>query len=199
MNERSAAKALNAAGADKVLRHALIDRIEHWLMAICVLVLLGTAFLPIFGVDFAWVDIHWITGIVLIIAVLIHIARSVFWKSLMSMWLGAADLRDLIGTARWNLRQTDREPAKPGKYTVAQKLIHHGFAVAVLTTMVTGACMLAKIDTPWWQRNPYFLSDPTWGIVYVLHGVAALLLIAMVKFRMSISRCGQRKYCLRVP
>ncbi len=85
-----------------------------------------------------------------------------------------------MATARWNLRRTDRAPAKPGKYSVAQKFIHHAFALAVLTTIVTGACMLAKIDTPWWERNPFFFSDPTWGIVYVLHGIASLLLITMV-------------------
>ena len=52
--------------------------------------------------------------------------------------------------------------------------------VAVLTTLVTGGFMLLRIDTPWWQRNPYLFADATWGIVYVLHGLAALLLITMV-------------------
>jgi len=69
---------------------------------------------------------------------------------------------------------------KLGKYSVAQKLIHHAFAVVVLTTLVTGGFMLARIDTPWWQRNPYLLADGTWGIIYVLHGLAALMLVTMV-------------------
>ena len=63
---------------------------------------------------------------------------------------------------------------------MAQKLIHHVFAVVVLATLVTGGLMLARIDSPWWQRNPYLLADDTWGIVYVVHGLAALLLITMV-------------------
>jgi cytochrome b subunit of formate dehydrogenase len=72
-------------------------------------------------------------------------------------------------------------PARlPGKYSVAQKLIHHAFTAVVLTTLVTGSLMLLRIDTPWWQRNPYLLADATWGIVYVLHGLAALTLITMV-------------------
>ena len=52
--------------------------------------------------------------------------------------------------------------------------------MVVLTTLVTGALMLLRIDTPWWQRNPYLLADATWGIVYVLHGLAALMLVTMV-------------------
>ena len=45
---------------------------------------------------------------------------------------------------------------------------------------ITGAMMMVKIDTPWWERNPYWLSDEAWGVVYVLHGLSALLLITMV-------------------
>jgi cytochrome b subunit of formate dehydrogenase len=71
-------------------------------------------------------------------------------------------------------------PRKLGKYSIAQKLIHHAFTAVVLTTLVTGTLMLLRIDTPWWQRNPYLLADSTWGIVYVLHGLAALLLVTMV-------------------
>ena len=41
--------------ADKVVRHAGPDRLIHWLIALSVLVLLATGFLPILGVDFDWV------------------------------------------------------------------------------------------------------------------------------------------------
>ena len=53
-------------------------------------------------------------------------------------------------------------------------------AAVVLTTVVTGGFLLLRIDSPWWQRNPYVLADSTWGIVYVLHGLAALMLVTMV-------------------
>jgi cytochrome b subunit of formate dehydrogenase len=69
---------------------------------------------------------------------------------------------------------------KPGKYSFAQKLIHLAFTVVVLTAIATGGLMMVKIDTPWWDRNPYWISDASWGIVYVLHGLSALLLITMV-------------------
>jgi formate dehydrogenase subunit gamma len=163
----------------RVIRHALADRLVHWLCAACVLTLLGTAFLPIVGVEFGWVTIHWVTGLVLTAAVLFHIVRVLVRGTLGSMWLGRADVADAMDIARSTLER--KLPVRrPGKYSVAQKFIHHAFAVVVLTTLVTGGMMLARIDTPWWQRNPYLLADATWGIVYVLHGLAALLLITMV-------------------
>ena len=168
-----------APTAGKVVRHALVDRAVHWISAACVLTLLATAFLPILGLPFGWVTIHWVTGLVLIVAVLLHIVRVLWRRTLASMWVGSADVGDAlaVGRATLRLRTVVR---KVGKYSTAQKLIHHAFAVLVLTTIVTGALMLARIDTPWWQRNPYWLADATWGVVYVLHGLAALVLITMV-------------------
>ena len=165
--------------ADRIVRHASADRVLHWVTAACVLTLLGTAFLPIVGVEFGWVTIHWITGLVLGVAVLLHIVRVVVRGTWGAMWIGRADLADaadVVGAAFRRSLPTRR----PGKYSVAQKLIHLAFAVVVLTTLVTGSLMLLRIDTPWWQRNPYLLADATWGIVYVLHGLAALMLVTMV-------------------
>jgi len=180
VNQTARAKESDQALAEKIVRHALIDRVAHWLMAGCVLILLVTAFFPILGVEFAWVTIHWVTGLVLVFSVLAHTLRSLLFKSLKSMWFGAADLRDVLSNLAWNLRRTNQPPSKPGKYSVAQKLIHHGFAAVVLMTMLTGCLMLAKIDTPWWERNPYFLGDFVWGIVYIVHDLSALTLITMV-------------------
>lgn len=168
------------SAADKIVRHALVDRAFHWITAASVLILLATAFLPIVGIEFGWVTIHWITGLALLVAVVFHTVRALIWQDLRSMWIGAADLRDAAAIVRTTLR-TSRDPLpKPGKYSFAQKLIHHLFALVVLTTLVTGCLMLTRIDTPWWRRNPYWLADQIWGIVYVLHGLAALLLITMV-------------------
>lgn len=165
---------------DKVLRHAGVDRLNHWLIAACVLILLATAFLPILGVDFAWVAIHWWTGLVLIAAVLAHILRVLFGRRLGAILIGRQDLREAFAIAAKTLRRPGVKVPKPGKYSFAQKLIHLAFTVVVLVAIVTGALMMAKVDTPWWERNPYWLSEPTWGVVYVLHGLSALLLITMV-------------------
>jgi cytochrome b subunit of formate dehydrogenase len=176
-----ATEAGRKSAAARVVRHALPDRIFHWLTAASVLILLGTAFLPILGLEFAWVNIHWITGLVLTAAVLFHIVRAAFWQSWRAIWIGAADLRDAAAIVRSTLGGRGAPaPPKPGKYSFAQKLIHHAFAVVVLTTVVTGLLMLLRIDTPWWQRNPYVLANATWGIIYVLHGLGALALITMV-------------------
>ena len=37
--------------------------------------------------------------------------------------------------------------------------------------------MWRKVDTPFWQRDPYWLSTDAWGVVYAIHGVAAMALI----------------------
>jgi cytochrome b subunit of formate dehydrogenase len=147
--------------------------------AASVLLLLGTAFLPIVGLEFAWVSVHWITGVVLTVVVLFHVVRALFWQSLSAIWIGRADVRDAAAIVGRTFGGRSAQP-KPGKYSFAQKLIHHAFAVVVLTTVVTGGLMLLRIDTPWWQRNPYVLSSETWGVVYVLHGLGALFLITMV-------------------
>jgi formate dehydrogenase subunit gamma len=176
--QSSSARA-GAAAAVRIVRHALADRVFHWLTAACVLTLLGTAFLPILGLEFDWLTLHWATGLVLIAAVLFHTVRALVWQRLRSIWIGRADLRDALAIVRATLR-LGGGPAKPGKYSFAQKLIHHCFTLVVLTALVTGGLMLARIDTPWWRRNPYWLSDTTWGVVYVLHDLAALSLITLV-------------------
>ena len=180
MSSSVSAAAPNAVAANKVIRHSAFDRAGHWLTAISVLVLLATAFLPILGVEFDWVGIHWITGLVLTTLVLVHVIRVLVFKPLRTMLIGVQDLRDAVAVLRWNFRISADSPPKPGKYSLAQKLIHHAFSVVVLTAITTGCLMLAKVDTPWWERDPYFFSDATWGIIYVLHGLAALLLITMI-------------------
>jgi len=179
VSEPSPASTDAASASAKIVRHALADRLFHWISAACVLTLLATAFLPIVGVEFGWVTPHWITGVVLLAAVLFHIVRGLFWQSLRTVWIGAADIREALAIVRNTLR-VGGPPPKPGKYSFAQKLIHLAFAVVVLTVSATGALMLARVNTPWWKSNPYLLADKTWGVVYVLHDLAALLLITMV-------------------
>lgn len=186
-----------AAAPERIVRHAGVDRAFHWIAAVCVLVLMGTAFLPILGVKFGWVTIHWVAGLVLIAAVLFHAVRSLSGRRLRRIWLGAGDVRDALALAGATLRRKAPTVRKPGKYSFAQKFIHHAFAAVVLTAVVTGGLMLARIDTPWWQRNAYLLSDATWGIVYVLHGLAALLLITMVMTHIYFALRPEKRLFLR--
>lgn len=168
-----------APAVSRVMRHALVDRVFHWITAACVLTLLATSFLPILGVKFDWVTIHWITGVVLTIAVLFHVVRGLFWQSFRTVWIGAADVREARAIVSATLRRAGAPP-KPGKYSFAQKLVHLFFTIVVLAAIVTGGLMLAHVETPWWRPNAYLLSDKSWGFVYVVHDFAALMLITMV-------------------
>src|SRR5690606_34043286 len=132
-----------ARPGDAIERHATPDRWFHWITALTMLVLLATGLLPVVGVRFAWVEIHWIAGLVLVAAVLWHVVRALGWQQPRAMGLRWRDLREL----------TARE--RPGKYSLAQKLMHHAFAAALLVAVVTGSLMLVKVQTPFLERNPY--------------------------------------------
>jgi len=165
--------------SDRIVRHRLPDRIFHWVMAASVVALLATGFLPVLGVNFAWVTIHWGAGLVLTAAVLFHILRAMVWQEPSSMMVWPADLR-----AAWQaiLAALGRRAVvpKPGKYLLLQKLYHHAIALVLLVTIGTGLLMMVKVDTPFWTRDPYWLGDGTWGVIYVLHGVAAMASITLI-------------------
>lgn len=165
---------------DAITRHHLIDRIFHWTMAATILVLLGTAFLPIAGLKFPWVEAHWIAGVVLAVIVAIHIVRALFWQDRAQMGLGLGDIRRALQAIKWNLRTRLDAPEKPGKYPLLQKLYHHGIAVIVLTLIGTGGLMMVRIDTPFFPRDPYILSSNTWGWVFVAHDLASLAVLSMI-------------------
>jgi len=164
---------------ERILRHSGASRLFHWVMAFSVLTLLFTAFLPIWGIKFPWVTAHWIAGLVLTAAIIFHIVHASLWKGLSLMWISSEDLNDgwlaikqVLGSAA--------APEKPGKNPLENKLFHHVVAIATLATIITGLIMMAKIDTLWWHRNPYILSDDTWGIIYVAHGAASVALITLI-------------------
>jgi len=150
----------------RVQRHKLVDRAYHWLMAAAMLILLVTAFLPILGIKFEWVGIHWVTGLVLTAIVLFHIIRACFFQNFWAMMIDSTDLKAPL--------------AKPGKYDLAQKLYHLAISILILSAIVTGLLMWRKVDTPFWQRDPYWLSTESWGIVYAIHGVAGMALVTMI-------------------
>ena len=169
-----------AAALGRIRRHLLVDRIYHWLMAACVLTLMATAFLPIIGYKFEWLGLHWSTGVVLSVLVLIHIVRAVIWQDFWAMMFDGADIRNGWRRVAGMFGGAADAPSKPGKYNGLQKLYHAGIAVLVLAIVATGLLMLLKIDTPLWRRNPYLLADYQWGWIYVVHGFAAMALITMV-------------------
>jgi formate dehydrogenase subunit gamma len=159
----------SVAGSDgHIQRHKLVDRIYHWVMAACILTLMATAFLPIIGWKFEWLAIHWVTGLVLTVAVAFHIIRSLFFQKLVNMVPDGKNISSL------------GMELKTGKYNLAQKLYHLAVAVLVLSAIGSGLLMLRKIDTPFWKRDAYWFNDTSWGIIYSLHDFAAMALITMV-------------------
>ncbi len=148
------------------VRHALPDRLFHWIMAVLVVLLLGTAFLPIVGVRFPWVTIHWVSGVLLIAAVLFHLYRAFAVHGLAAMMPAMSDIPG---------RRADAESG--AKYDLWQKGYHWSAALVLLVLLATGALILVRIDTPAWNRDPSILSDGDWGVVYALHGGSALILI----------------------
>lgn len=149
------------------IRHKGPDRFFHWLMATLVIILLGTSFFPILGIHFNWVPTHWISGVLLTLAILFHLYRVIFVHGLSSMM---PKKREMFF---WKNQATSNDQ----KYDINQKLYHWAISLILLILVITGCLMLAKIDTPFWQRDPSILSDWNWGIVYTLHGAVSMLLI----------------------
>jgi len=197
---RFLAGAAPAAEVDRpdspLIRHRLPDRLYHWVMAASTLVLLFTAFAPILGWKFEWVTAHWIAGIVLVLVVAVHILRATIWLDFWAMMVEPADFGDTWQAARHVLGQAAKAP-RPGKYDLLQKLYHWAIALLVLALIVTGVLMLAKIDTPFWQRNPYWLDAGTWGVVYTVHDLAALAVIALVLIHVYLGLRPDRWWTLR--
>ena len=173
------------SGQTLITRHAPIDRVFHWVTALSVLLLLVSAFLPILGLKFSWVPLHWITGVVLTVAVLFHTVRSTFFRRLRCMLIWPRHLREFA------------QGKKAAKYTLPQKLMHAVLGFAVLVATVTGVIMLAKVDTPLWKRDPYLLDAATWGIVYVLHGASALLILMLSMWHIYFSLLPEKRAYLR--
>ena len=183
--------------SDKLIRHVVFARILHWVMALCILSLLASAYLPVFGANISWVTFHWVTGIVLTIAISIHIIWSLCPGRLRQMLFWIRDLKDTFATLTWFFRLRVKMPDKPGKYSPAQKMIHHGFSLVILTAVVTGLMMMVKIDTPFWERDPYWLSSKAWGIIYVLHDAASMLLVTMIMLHVYFAFRPEKRLYLR--
>jgi formate dehydrogenase gamma subunit len=169
-----------ASSEPKVARHALAERLFHWILAASTLILIVSAFGPIFGWKFEWVAVHWVAGIVMTLAILFHLGRALVSLEFWTMMVDRIDLRDVWRGLTTHLKGRGPLPGKPGKYELGQKLFHWGIAGVAVLLIATGLLMLAKLDTPFWQRDPYWLSEFTWGIIYTIHGICATLAVGMV-------------------
>ena len=187
----------SSAVAGRVLRHRLAERLFHWLMAVCMLVLLATGFLPVMGVKFAWVDPHWIAGVILTVLVLFHIVRALFFLAASNIWIR---WREFLGSVTATTKEAlggPRLKRKIGKYSVGQKGFHHAVAIVVLVAIVTGLIMMIGIDGPFWERNPFLISESSRGLVFVLHGFAGLASITMIMVHIYFAIRPEKLYMTR--
>jgi cytochrome b subunit of formate dehydrogenase len=163
----------------KIERHGVAARLFHWVMAAAMFTLLFTAFLPIAGVKFAWVQWHWMAGLVLIASILFHIVHATFFLDFWSIWVGPKDIPELKAEM---LREFGHDVPGPksGKYPLGNRLYHLAIVFTGLGASLTGALMIPRIRTGLVARNPYYLSDATWGITYVTHGLAGVGLVGLV-------------------
>ena len=165
---------------EKLQRHTVGARGFHWSMSVVMFVLLITAFFPVIGIQFPWVTIHWIAGVLLILTLLYHIyhvfAKQDFW----AMWIGRRDIREGTQGLKAALRRPGVKRPRAAKYPVDQKMFHHAATVVTIGAVVTGVLMMFRIDNFLLPQNMYLFSDATWGWIYVIHGVCGIGLIFLV-------------------
>ena len=155
----------------KVQRHGIVARMFHWVMAASMLTLLFTAFLPIVGVQFAWVQWHWMAGVVLTASILFHVVHASFFLDFWSIWVGPSDIPEMKLEMAREMGREDLPGPRPGKYPLGNRLYHLAVMVCGLTVIISGVLMLWRIRNGLTMRNPYLLSDITWGFTYVAHGL----------------------------
>lgn len=164
----------------RVPRHSLVARLFHWVMAAAMLTLLFTAFLPKVGLQFPWVTYHWIAGAVLTASILFHIFHASFWLDFWAIWPDRIDITDSYYRVLRFMGRGAPLPRKFAKYPMENKLYHAAIVVAGLSVILTGFFMMFRVRTVFFPRNPYLFSDMTWGMIYVLHGLAGVGLIALI-------------------
>jgi formate dehydrogenase subunit gamma len=165
---------------ERIERHTFMARMFHWVMSASMFVLLFTAFLPIVGVRFAWVTWHWIAGLVLTGSIIYHIIHATFFLDFWSIWVGPKDIPELKTEIQREMGREDVPGPRPGKYPLGNRLYHLAVMVAGLAVIVTGILMMARIRNTLIERNPYWISDPAWGVTYVLHGLAGVGFVGLV-------------------
>ena len=151
-------------------------------MAVTMIVLLATSLLPVVGVRFGWYTIHLVSGLLLTVIILLHVVRALFWQRPATMLA---------------VRAGDLSARGAGKYTLAQKLMHLAWTVAVVVAIITGLLLLKKAGVPFLTRDPYVWSLATWGVLTLLHDLAALLSVFLILVHIYFGLLPEKRAYLR--
>ncbi|HXG89876.1 MAG TPA: cytochrome b/b6 domain-containing protein [Vicinamibacterales bacterium] len=164
----------------RITRHTFVARMFHWVMAVAMLALVITAFVPIIGIkQFAWVEWHWWAGILLTGSILFHLVHATFFLDFWSIWVGPKDIPEFKAEMMRELGKEHGGP-KPGKYPLGNRLYHLVVMLAGLAVIITGLLMMFRVRNPIVDRNPYLMGDPAWGITYVLHGLGGVGFVGLI-------------------
>jgi cytochrome b subunit of formate dehydrogenase len=173
---------------ERVARHGMSARVSHWTLAVATFALLITAFVPMLGLQFPWLTIHWVAGVIFGLYLLYHIVDTAVRLSWGKMWIGLRETGQAIGRTKDFFNRTEDPSKRPGKWGIENKIFHHATAVAGLAVLLTGILMMSRVDTWFWSADPYRwnITDANWGWIFVIHGGSALafvgLLIAHIYF-----------------
>jgi formate dehydrogenase subunit gamma len=128
---------------------------------------------------FAWVEWHWMAGVLLTGSIIFHIVHSTFFLDFWSIWVGPKDIPEFKAEM---MREFGKEPGgpQPGKYPLGNRLYHLVVMIAGLAVIVTGVLMMWRVRNPIVDRNPYLMGDPAWGITYVLHGLGGVGFVGLI-------------------
>jgi cytochrome b subunit of formate dehydrogenase len=113
-------------------------------------------------------------------SIIFHIFHASFWLDFWSIWPDGTDLEDAWKRVRRFFGLTAPPPRKFAKYPLENKLYHAVIMLSGLAAILTGVFMMFRVRTIFFPRNPYLFSDMTWGLMYVLHGLAGVGLIALI-------------------
>ena len=103
----------------------------------------------------------------------------IFLYGLLGDLAGRIDLRDAWRRMLRAAGKPEPPPDRFAKYPLENKLYHGAIIAAGLSAIITGVFMMSRVRTVFFPRNPYLFSDMTWGMMYVLHGLAGVGLIAL--------------------
>src|SRR5579862_4125041 len=99
-----------------------------------------------------------------------------FW----AIWPDKQDIQDETNRAKLMRGESAPLPRRFAKYPFENKMYHLVIVLAGLSAAITGGFMIFRVRTPFLTRNPYLFGDMTWGLMYVLHGLAGIGLIALI-------------------